>query len=135
MRVLVTGGAGFIGSNIVDALLAAGHSVCVVDDLNEYGGGKREHVSPDARFDVVDIRDGEQLSRVFSNFRPEIVCHQAAQTSVARSARMPGFDASVNVDGMVNVLDACVTNEVEKIIFASTAATYGTVDTLPTTET
>jgi len=134
MRVIVTGGAGFIGSNICDALLGGGHTVCVVDNLNERGGGRREHVPKDVRFDEVDIRDREQLDRVFSEFRPEVVCHQAAQTSVVRSSREPAYDASVNVLGTVNVLDAAVAIGARKCIFASTAATYGNVESLPATE-
>jgi UDP-glucose 4-epimerase len=134
MRIAVTGGAGFIGSNICDALLAAGHDVLVIDNLNEYGGGRREHVPAGASFELVDVRDAHALTSALTAFKPEVISHQAAQTSVARSSREPVYDAEVNVLGMLNVLNAARTCGARKVVFASTAAAYGTVDRLPIDE-
>lgn len=125
MRVLVTGGAGFIGSHIVDALLDDGHEVAVIDDLSS---GRRANLDARARFEQVDIRDADAVGAVFASFRPQAVTHQAAQTSVAVSTREPGRDAQVNVVGSVNVLEACVQHGVERVVFASTGgAIYGEV--------
>lgn len=133
MRILVTGGAGFIGSHIVEAYLSEGHEVLVLDSLWEHGGGRRQNVPQRALFMHMDIRD-ENITRVFQEFKPEIVNHHAAQHSVAISARDPKFDADVNVMGMLNVLDNCVKGGVQKVIFASSGATFGTPDHLPMNE-
>lgn len=125
MRVMVTGGAGFIGSHIADALVRAGHELLVLDDLSN---GKRENVPAAARFSQTDIRDAGAVERVFAEFIPEVVCHQAAQTSVSVSAREPARDAMVNIIGGINVLQACVRRRVARIVFASTGgAIYGEV--------
>ncbi len=125
MRVLVSGGAGFIGSHVADALLAAGHEVAIVDDLSS---GRRANVPAGARFEHVDIVDDAALERVFADFRPEVVTHQGAQTSVAVSTREPSRDARVNVIGSIHVLQACVRHSVGRIVFASTGgAIYGEV--------
>ncbi len=133
MRILVTGGAGFIGSHIVDAYLEAGHEVLVLDSLWEHGGGRRQNVPERALFMHMDIRD-QNLSRVFNDFKPEIVNHHAAQHSVAISSRDPKFDADVNVMGLLNVLEHSVKGGVKKFIFASSGATFGTPDRLPMDE-
>ncbi|HUA08356.1 MAG TPA: NAD-dependent epimerase/dehydratase family protein [Candidatus Acidoferrales bacterium] len=133
MRIIVTGGAGFIGSHIVDAYLAAGHDVLVLDSLWEHGGGRRINVPDRANFVHMDIRD-EGVMRIFKEFKPEIVSHHAAQHSVAISSRDPKFDADVNVIGMLNILDASVKAGVKKVIFASSGATYGTPERLPMNE-
>ena len=133
MRIIVTGGAGFIGSHIVDAYLSAGHEVLVLDSLWEHGGGRRINVAERANFVHMDIRD-QGVMRIFHEFKPEIVSHHAAQHSVALSSRDPKYDADVNVIGMLNVLDASVKNGVKKIIFASSGATYGTPERLPMNE-
>jgi UDP-glucose 4-epimerase len=126
MRVLVTGGAGFIGSHIVDQLLAGGHDVAVIDNLST---GKRANVPATARLHEIDLRDRDAVFRVVSDFRPTHVTHQAAQASVAISVRDPLLDASVNVIGGLNLLDACTTQHtVERFVFASTGgAIYGEV--------
>ena len=134
MRIIVTGGAGFIGSHIVDRYLELGHDVVIVDSLWSHGGGRRDNVPTQASFIHTDIRD-EGLARVFSDFRPEIVCHHAAQHSVAISSRDPKYDAQVNVLGLVNVLEASVkTGSVKKVIYASSGATYGTPKKFPIDE-
>jgi UDP-glucose 4-epimerase len=133
MRIIVTGGAGFIGSHIVDALVAASHEVVIIDNLWEHGGGRRENVNSGATFVHMDIRDAG-LEQFFKDFRPDIVCHHAAQHSVAIGSRDPQFDASVNVLGLLNVLDAAVASGTRKVTFASSAATYGDLSELPVTE-
>lgn len=133
MRILVTGGAGFIGSHIVDGFVAAGHSVAVVDNLWQHGGGKREHLNPKAQFFLCDIRD-PALAEVFSSFKPELVSHHAAQHSVANSTKDPQYDADVNIKGLINVLERCAQHGVRKIIQASSSATYGTPKYMPIDE-
>jgi UDP-glucose 4-epimerase len=134
MRILVTGGAGFIGSHIVDQYIAAGHEVAIVDSLWEEGGGKEVNINPQARFFQTDITDTEALQRVFHDIRPEVVNHQAAQHSVAISTRDPQLDARVNVLGLLNVLTTCTHVGTRKIIFASSGATYGTSRVQPVDE-
>lgn len=125
MRILVTGGAGFIGSHVADALLDEGHAVMVVDDLST---GRRENLPSKAEFSHGDIRDPEFLGRVFDVFRPEIVNHQAAQTSVAVSTREPVRDAQINIIGTLQLLEHCVRTGVQRVVFASTGgAVYGEV--------
>lgn len=134
MRILVTGGAGFIGSHIVDQYIAAGHDVAVVDNLWEEGGGKKTNLDPQARFFQVDITDEAALDAAFNAVRPDIVSHQAAQHSVSVSTKNPQLDARVNVLGLLNVLTNCTRIGTKKIIFASSGATYGTPTCLPIDE-
>src|SRR3712207_2133269 len=98
MRVLLTGGAGFIGSHVAERLLERGHEVAIVDDLST---GKRENVPEGARFYEADVRSG--CAEVFKEFGPEALCHQAAQMDVRRSVREPDFDADVNILGTVRL--------------------------------
>lgn len=127
-RVLVTGGAGFIGSHVVDAMLSEGYEVVVVDNL-ESGG--RENLHPDVPIVETDLRDPE-LSRVFQEHRPRFVCHLAAQASITKSIRGPLVDADANIIGSLNVLEECRKNGVEKILFSSSGgAMYGEPITLP----
>lgn len=130
MRVLVTGGAGFVGSHVVERLVARGHRVAVVDDLST---GRRENVPEGVCFYRADIRSG--CGEVFEEFRPEVLCHQAAQMDVRRSVREPDFDAEVNVLGFVRLLKNCVEQGVGKVLFASTGgAIYGEQRAFPATE-
>jgi UDP-glucose 4-epimerase len=130
----VTGGAGFIGSHIVDQYITAGHEVAVVDNLWEEGGGKEANINPQARFFHIDILDEAAIERVFNEIRPEVVNHQAAQHSVAISTRDPRLDARVNVLGLLNILTNCTRVGTRKIIFASSGATYGTSRVQPVDE-
>jgi len=133
LRIIVTGGAGFIGSHVADAYCAAGHEVVVIDSLWAHGGGRQENVPRSASFVQLDVRD-EGIERVFREFAPEVVSHHAAQHSVAISARDPRYDADVNVLGLINVLDNAVKAGVRKVIFASSGATYGEPEKLPITD-
>ena len=122
MKVLVTGGAGFIGSHITDAMIAAGHSVVVVDDLST---GRRENLNPAARFYQVDIR-AAGLDEVFAQEKPEVVSHQAARANVRESFLKPIEYADVNILGSLNLLECCRRHSVRKVIYASTGgAVYG----------
>ena len=133
MKILVTGGAGFIGSHVVDVLIDNGHSVAIVDNLWEHGGGKLENVNPKATFYKIDIRD-EALSDVFQKEQPEAICHLAAQHSVKISTDDPVHDADVNIMGLINILQNATKFGVGKIIFSSSGATYGTVEKMPVDE-
>lgn len=134
MRILVTGGAGFIGSHIVDQYIAVGHEVAVVDTLWSQGGGKEANINAKATFYQVDITDEEALAHAFDEVQPEIVSHQAAQASVAISTKDPILDAHINVLGLLNVLGNCSRVGTRKIVFASSGATYGTPTRLPIDE-
>ena len=130
MRVLLTGGAGFIGSHVADQLLWRGHEVAVVDDLSS---GRRENVPQGAQFYEADVRSG--CEEVFEDFGPEALCHQAAQIDVRRSVREPDFDADVNILGTISLLENCVEHSVGKVVFASTGgAIYGEQQEFPATE-
>lgn len=133
MRILVTGGAGFIGSHVVDALIGAGHEVAIVDSFWAQGGGRRTNLNQKAQCFEIDIRDGA-LADVFARFKPQVVSHHAAQHSVAISTKDPPFDADVNVKGLLNVLMLASSNKVGKVVFASSGATYGTPQYLPIDE-
>jgi UDP-glucose 4-epimerase len=131
VKVLVTGGAGFIGSHVVDRLLAAGHAVDVVDNL---ATGRRERVPAAARLHVCDLRDA-RLDAVLTAARPDVVVHIAAQAAVSRSVADPRFDASVNVLGTIALLEACRRAGVRRAVYTSTGgAGYGDTDVLPTPE-
>ncbi|WP_124728455.1 SDR family oxidoreductase [Staphylospora marina] len=130
MNVLVTGGAGFIGSHIVDRLIAEGHRVVVVDNIST---GKEEQIHPDAVFYRTDLTRPE-LREVFEKEKPEFVIHQAAQIHVNTSVEDPAFDASVNILGTINLLEACRNVGVRKVVYASSAAVYGNPETLPLDE-
>jgi UDP-glucose 4-epimerase len=131
MKILVTGGAGFIGSHVVDAFLAAGHDVAVVDNLSS---GRRSNLNPKARLYEVDIRS-RALRDVFEQERPDIVDHHAAQMDVRKSVADPLFDADVNVSGSVNLLELCRTYGVKKVVYISTGgAVYGEPEYLPCDE-
>jgi UDP-glucose 4-epimerase len=132
MRILVTGGAGFIGSNVADRFLALGHTVAVFDDLSS---GLREYVAEAARFYEADLRDAAAVDAAFASFRPEIVVHHAAQIDVRHSVTDPAFDAETNIVAGIRMLDSCVRHGVKKLVYASTGgALYGEGKQLPATE-
>lgn len=131
MRILVTGGAGFIGSHVVDAYIAAGHDVFVVDDLST---GKRENLNPRARFIHADILD-LSVRKLIGAEKIDVVNHHAAQMDVRRSVADPLFDARVNLLGMLNVLEGAREAKVKKIIFSSSGGTvYGEQEVYPADE-
>jgi UDP-glucose 4-epimerase len=132
MNILVSGGSGFIGSHVVDRLIAAGHRVDIVDNLST---GRRALAHPAARLHVADIRSA-RLAAVFARARPEVVVHLAAQADVRRSVADPVFDASVNVIGTLAVLEQARRAGVQRLVFASSGgAVYGDCETIPTPET
>ena len=132
MKVLVTGGAGFIGSHVVDACLEAGHDVCVVDDLST---GKRANVNPRARLYVADIRDREAMDEIFAAERPEAICHLAAKANVRESMVAPILYAEVNILGSLVLLELARTYGTRKVVYASTGgAVYGEPEYLPVDE-
>ena len=131
MKILITGGAGFIGSHVADAYLAAGHDVVVADNLLS---GSADHVPGAARLHLVDIAAPE-FDRVVEREQPDVVNHHAAQMSVAVSARDPGLDARINCVGLLNVLQSCVRHGVGRFIMISSGgAIYGDVQQRPTPE-
>jgi len=131
LKILVTGGAGFIGSNLVDALLGLGHDVVVVDNLSS---GLKKNLNPKARFYEVDIRD-KKLSEVFEREKPDIVDHHAAQIDVRKSGEDPIADAEANILGSLNVITNCIRSGVKRIVYASTGgAIYGDPQYLPADE-
>ena len=132
MKILVTGGAGFIASHIVDAYIGKGHQVFVVDDLSS---GRREFVNPKAKFYQADIRDSKKIHEIFVKEKPEIVNHHAAQISVRNSVEDPINDAEINLLGLLNLLEEGRTVGVKKVIFASSGGVvYGEAKKLPTPE-
>jgi len=132
VRIVVTGGVGFIGSHVVDGFDAAGHEVAVVDNLST---GSLANLNPRTRLYEVDVRDRAGLARVFADFRPEVVGHQAAQAKVPVSVADPLFDCDVNLMGGINLLKQCVDHGCRKVIFASTGgALYGEPDVVPCAE-
>lgn len=131
MKILVTGGAGFIGSNLVDALINLGHEAVIVDNLSS---GFRRNLNPKARFYKTDIRS-KKLSEVFERERPEIVNHHAAQIDVRKSCEDPIADAEANILGSLNLITNCLRFGVKRIIYASTGgAIYGDPQYLPADE-
>lgn len=132
MKILVTGGAGFIGSHIVDKLISEGNEVVVVDNLST---GKKENLNTQAKFYETDIKDYASLEKIFNQEKPEYVCHQAAHASVSESVKDPIHDAENNILGSINIIRCAVKYNVKKIVFASTGgAIYGDADILPTPE-
>ena len=132
MKVLVTGGAGFIGSHVSDVFFDGGHQVWALDDLSS---GSRENLRPEVRLVVADIRSPE-AARLVEAERFEVICHLAAQMDVRRSVADPRFDADVNVGGFLNLLEAARKSGVRKVVFSSTGgAIYGEQDVYPAPET
>jgi UDP-glucose 4-epimerase len=132
MRVLVTGGAGFIASHVVDALVAAGHQVSVIDDLSS---GKRENVNPKATFYELDVQDAA-VADVVRRERPEALCHHAAQMDVRRSVADPVGDAKINLVGLLNLMEHARQHGLKRVLFSSSGgAIYGDQEVFPAAET
>ncbi|HEY4484771.1 MAG TPA: NAD-dependent epimerase/dehydratase family protein [Nitrospiria bacterium] len=132
MKVLVTGGAGFIGSHIVDRLVQEGHHVVVVDNLST---GKKKNLNPGARFYKADILSSK-IAKIFAKEKPDIISHHAAQMDVRRSVADPLFDAQSNILGFLNILENAVKSGTRKVIFASSGgAVYGEQQVFPAPET
>lgn len=132
MKILVTGGAGFIASHIVDAYLGLGHNVVILDDLST---GKEKNINPKARFVKGDIRDAALVKKLFAEERFDAMNHHAAQMDVRRSVEDPVFDASVNILGVLTLLESCIATGVKKVVFASSGgAAYGEQDYFPADE-
>lgn len=130
MKILVTGGAGFIGSNIVDLLIKLGHEVVIIDNLST---GNIGNVNTNAKLYVEDILD-ITTKNIINSFLPDVVIHTAAQIDVQRSIVEPDFDMDVNIKGTLNLLNCCKQAGVKKIIYSSSAAIYGTPEYLPIDE-
>ena len=132
MKILVTGGAGFIASHVADAYIEHGHEVVIVDNLST---GKRENINPKAIFYEMDIQDPE-LKTVFEKEKPDVVNHHAAQMDIRKSVADPLYDARVNILGTLNLLQNAVAAKVKKVIFVSSGgAVYGEQEQFPAPET
>lgn len=131
MKILVTGGAGFIGSNVVDGYVKAGHEVLVVDNLS---GGRLSNINPKARFYEMDIRSGE-IDGLIKREMPDVLNHHAAQISVPDSVSDPLLDADINIKGLLNLLESASRHKIKKVIFISSGgAIYGEASEYPTSE-
>lgn len=132
LKILITGGAGFIGSNITDKYVLAGHKVVIVDNLIT---GKKENINPSAKFYRADITDGRAIAKIFDSEKPDMVNHHAAQIDVRKSVADPVFDAGTNVIGTLNLLENAVRHKVKKFIFASSGGVmYGECGRIPPSE-
>jgi len=132
MKILVTGGAGFIGSHVADAYIAAGHTVAILDN---FATGNEDNVNRTAKLFRVDVRDRKDVENAIASFKPDVVNHHAAQAEVPKSVADPGTDAGINIVGGLNLLKASVDAGVKKFIFISTGgALYGEPDVVPADE-
>ncbi len=132
MRILVTGGAGFIASHVADAYVELGHEVAVIDDLSR---GSKRNLNPLCLFYQANIQDRAAVERIFAQEKPEVVNHHAAQMDVRRGVREPLFDAKVNILGSINLIEAAVKNGARRFIYAATAgAGYGEPNQMPVPE-
>jgi UDP-glucose 4-epimerase len=132
MKIIVTGGAGFIASHVADAYANLGHEVIILDDLSR---GSKGNVPPDRRLYVADIQDRSTVEHIFAKEKPDVVSHHAAQMDVRRGVREPIFDARVNILGSLNLIEMAVANGVKRFIYAGTAgAGYGEPKDMPVAE-
>ena len=131
MKIVVTGGAGFIASHIADAYINRGHEVCVIDDLST---GQKRNLNPSAKIYTVDIAD-PKAAKLIAEIKPDVLNHHAAQMDVRRSVADPTFDARINIIGFINLLEACKDAGVKRVIFSSSGgAVYGDREPIPATE-
>lgn len=129
---MVTGGAGFIGSNVVDEYIRLGHQVVIIDDLSS---GKKEYINKNATFYQADIQKRIEVEKIFQKEKPEVLNHHAAQMSVRKSVEDPLLDANINIIGLLNLLEESKKNKLKKVIFASSGgAIYGDAKKIPTAE-
>lgn len=132
MKILVTGAAGFVASHVADAYVNAGHEVIILDDLSR---GSRKNINAQCRFYQCDIRDREEVEKIFGSEKPAIINHHAAQMDVRRGVREPHFDAQVNILGSINLIEAAVAHGAKRFIYAATAgAGYGEPKQMPVPE-
>ncbi|MBU2575972.1 NAD-dependent epimerase/dehydratase family protein [Patescibacteria group bacterium] len=131
MKILVTGGAGFIGSNLTDRLISEGHQVVILDD---FSAGNEKFVNPKSSVIQCDIRDAKKVDQAFASFKPDAVFHMAAQIDLRKSIEDPKADYAINVTGSKNVLSSAQKHGVKKFVFASSAAVYGDNQNLPIKE-
>jgi len=132
MKILVTGGAGFIGSWVADAFLEEGHDVVIIDDLST---GKEENLPQGAQFIKCDIRDSDKVERIIKDFKPDVIDHHAAQIDVRKSVNNPMHDAEINIIGTLHLIESSLKHNVGKFIFASTGgAIYGEPEIIPADE-
>ncbi len=132
MKVLLTGGAGFIGSWVAEALIADGNEIFIIDDLST---GKIQNIPKDANFAKADIKDRDRVEKIFNDFKPDVINHHAAQMNVRNSVEDPIFDAQVNILGTINLLELSIRHEIKKFMFASTGgAIYGEPEVIPCVE-
>ena len=127
MKIVVTGGAGFIGSHVVDSYVQAGHQVLVIDNLST---GKQEFVNPEADLEVADITEHNKIRQILSSFQPDVINHHAAHIQVGYSVENPQFDAEKNIIGLLNIMESVKDTEINRVIMASTGgAMYGNKQT------
>lgn len=132
MKIMVTGGAGFIGSWVVDSYISNGHEVLIFDDLSS---GRLENINAKAKFVKGDIRDRSLVKSVMDDFKPDVVNHHAAQIDVRKSVEDPAYDAEVNIIGSITLLENSIKHGVKKFVFASTGgAIYGEPEDIPADE-
>lgn len=132
MKILVTGGAGFIGSWVSDVFLEHDHEVVIIDDLST---GREQNIPPKAEFIKCDIRDFQSVEKIVSQFKPDIIDHHAAQIDVRKSVDNPMLDAEINIIGTLHLVESAMTNGVKKFVFASTGgAIYGEPEIIPADE-
>jgi UDP-glucose 4-epimerase len=132
VKILVTGAAGFIASHVADAYIAAGHDVAILDDLSR---GSMKNVNPKARFHRGDVRDRDFVEQAFLTEKPDVINHHAAQMDVRRAVEEPVFDASVNIIGSIQLLEASVKHKVRRFVYVSTGgAVYGEPQEFPVPE-
>ena len=132
MKILVTGGAGFIGSWVADTFIEQGHEVTIIDDLST---GVKENLPKEADFIDCDIRDRQKIDKIISDIRPDVIDHHAAQIDVRKSVDNPMHDAGINIIGTLNLIESAISNDVKKFIFASTGgAIYGEPEIIPADE-
>lgn len=133
MRILITGGAGFIGSHIADALINKNHQITIIDNLST---GKKENINPKAKFYKEDLSNFQEVENIFKKNNPEIIYHLAAQINVRKSIENPIHDAKINIINTLNLLGLSVKHKIKHFIFSSTGgAIYGDTSKIPTTET